>query len=225
MYCLNEAMAYLIGVILGDGHISNSTKSEKDLSKDYRISIEIADEEFLKDVIFPIMRCFTNSKSLPRSRKRKNKKRHYRLEIRHKKFYYFLTDVIKIPAGNKCGTIIVPKLIKKSDYLIKRNFVAGFFDADGGFRGGSIGITTKSGRFLEEFSMLLDELGIEHSKESWLNKKYQTVYFGLRLRKKSIVKFLKEIPLRNLEKLEKIYNRFGLLVGVPERSNGMGLGD
>ena len=44
---LNEDRAYLAGVIIGDGHISNSPKSKKDKSRDYRIVIDISNKDYI----------------------------------------------------------------------------------------------------------------------------------------------------------------------------------
>ena len=71
----------------------------------------------------------------------------------------------------------------------------------------------------EGVSKLLDEFKFLYSKESWINKKYDKEFFGIRLRKKEIDKFLKVLPLQNKEKLIRICNRFD--ARMPEWSNGI----
>jgi len=44
---LTPKIVYLAGAIIGDGSLSDYTKSKKDLSPDYRIRIDISDKEYL----------------------------------------------------------------------------------------------------------------------------------------------------------------------------------
>ena len=44
---LTTKTAYLAGVIVGDGHISNSNKSKTHKSKDYKIVIDLDNKEYL----------------------------------------------------------------------------------------------------------------------------------------------------------------------------------
>jgi intein/homing endonuclease len=203
-------MTYLIGVILGDGYISNSSKSKKDKSKDYRISIDLSDKKYLSSEIFPIFRKLTNTKSVPKERNQKNRKSRLYLMIRHKELYFFLTKNMGLPSGKKSGRIKVPEKIINLDLELKRHFIAGVFDTDGGFRGGSLGLSTKSQIFRDDLILLLKELGFSCSEDMWLNKKYNQNYFGFRILKRDIVKFLKKIPLRNHEKLDGIHRRFSI---------------
>ncbi len=219
--CLDSDMVYLIGAILGDCYLSNSHKSKKDFSKDYRIAIEMTDIDYLHREVFPIVKNLTSSTSIPKNRKRKNKKESSYLIVRNKRLHNFLTKNIGIPSGKKSGTIFVPQQIQEALQPIKRDFLAGVFDTDGGFRGKSLGFTTKSKVFRDGLYLLLEEFEIKCYKEEWLNKKYNKNYFGLNISKSDIVRFLNEIPIRNHEKLKRINERFGLHVGVPERSNGL----
>lgn len=47
---VNKDVSYLAGVIIGDGHISNSYKSSKSKYFDYRIVIDVSDYVFLKTI-------------------------------------------------------------------------------------------------------------------------------------------------------------------------------
>ena len=140
--------------------------------------------------------------------KRGNRKERLYFQFRNKSFYYFLTKQLDIKPGNKSSSVSVPIKIKKSSRDIKKYFLAGLFDTDGGFRSHSIGYTTASKKLNQEVGFLLTELSIKHKKESWNNKKYNKKYYGLRLAKSEINTFLKEIPLQNKEKLIRIRTRF-----------------
>jgi len=112
----------------------------------------------------------------------------------------------------KVGRITPIELTKETAYL------AGIFDTDGGFRGNCIGFTTASKKLNQDTSTLLNELSIKHISEKWKNNKYNRVYYGIKINKTEIGKFLNTLPLQNKEKLIRICKRFH--AGVPEWSNG-----
>jgi hypothetical protein len=57
-------------------------------------------------------------------------------------------------------------------------------------------------------SILLSRMNVKHAIEKWFNKKYSRYYYGIRLRKNEIDKFLNILPLRNEEKKKRINTRF-----------------
>ena len=214
---LTLTTAYLASVIVGDGHISNSCKSQKDKSKDYRIVIDVTDEHYL-NVIFKLITSVIFTTSTPKSPKiRGNRKKSFYLQIRNKSLFYFLTDSMEIPAGAKSHIVHVPTKIKISSREIKKHFLAGLFDTDGGFRRNSIGFSTASKRLNQDVSDLLKEFSIKHTLEEWKNKKYDRMYYGILIRKSEIDTFLKIFPLQNNEKSIRIRNKFN--AGMPEWPN------
>ena len=102
---------------------------------------------------------------------------------------------------------------------IKKQFLAGYFDTDGGFRGNSLGFTTASMNLWGGVSELLNEFSIKHTKEKWINKTYNRPFYGIKMGKGEIDKFLKELPLQNKEKLVRICQRFD--AEMPEWPNGI----
>ncbi len=214
---LDRKMAYLIGIIIGDGHIANSTKSKSDKSQDYRIKIDISDKEHLH-FISNLIKSIIKTKSVPKKSKiYGNRKARLYFQIRNKDLFMFLTKQMKIPNGAKSRRVYVPIAIKNANKIIQTFFLAGYFDADGGLRNGSLGFTTASCKMQEDISVLLDKFQITHAKEKWLNKNYDRYYFGIRIYKREIDKFLKTFPLQNQEKLKRIYKRF--YAELPEWSN------
>jgi len=129
---LNKETAYLAGVIVGDGHISNACKSKSDKSKDYRISIEIIERVYLEYIVDSI-RAFVKTKSKIKERinNRGNRTKLYYFQFRNKSFHHFLTHDLCIPSGNKCSSVRVPEKIFGSLNL-QVSFLAGLFDTDGG---------------------------------------------------------------------------------------------
>lgn len=214
---LNDKTAYLAGVIVGDGHISNSKKSRTDNSNDYRIVIEVVDFGFLKEIECLIKSIIT-TKSIIKKRvdKRVDRQNLYYFQFRNKDFYYFLTKNLGVFSGNKCFSVRVPDRIFTS-IEFQKHFLAGLFDADGGIRGMSVGFTSASFHLIQDVSKMLDNLRIRHSCESWENRKYSRYYFGIKILLKCIDRFLNELPFRNMQK----HRRSCLHVGVPEWPNGM----
>ena len=127
---LNEDMAYFMGALVGDGHISNSTKSKTDLSKDYRINFELTTYQLIKE-IEKITKQFIQTKSTSKkTKKRQGKKQSWRFQFRNKKFHTYLTEYIGLPKGSKTARLKVPNHINKSSDSIKKHFIAGLFDTD-----------------------------------------------------------------------------------------------
>ena len=213
---LNEQTAYLAGVIVGDGHISRATKSKQDKSPDYKITIEVVDSDFLS-VVASLIKEVINTKSVVKKTKpRIGKQQGYYFQFRNKSFYHFLTHDLSIPAGKKCFSVEIPTKILSSPEL-QRHFLAGLFDTDGGIRGKTIGFTSASKKLISDTSKILSDLNILHHTESWKNKRYNTDYYGIRIKAKDNDKFLNGLPLRNNEKLKKVFRHADVL----ERSNGM----
>ncbi len=213
---LNEKTAYIAGVIIGDGNISNATKSKEDKSPDYRITIELAEKGYLLRVTSLIKSIIKTRSQVVKRKPRERKQQHYYFQFRNKSFYYFLTKDLGIPAGNKCSSVQVPKIIFKNPNLYW-SFLAGLFDTDGGIRSNTIGFTSSSNELISGTGRILKNLKISYNTESWVNKKYNKEYYGLKINKKSTDRFLNNIPMKNYEKQKKVFRH----VGVPERSNGL----
>ena len=214
---INEETAYIAGVIVGDGHISNTHKANLTKSKDYKIAIEVIDLGFLKKVETSIKSVIqTKSTIKKRPKNRGNRKSLYYFNFRNKSFYYFLTDTLGIPAGRKCSSVRIPQKIFICMSL-QKHFIAGLFDTDGGIRGNTIGFTSASKLLMDDVGMILKNWGFRFYSEKWLNQKYQRNYYGIKIYKRDSDRFLKYLPLKNKEKLEKVFRH----VDVPEWSNGL----
>lgn len=216
---LNSETIYLLGAIYGDGHIRDGTKSKKDKSIDYKIGFEITDLEYLEKELLTIFKIITNTKSKVRIRKKKDRKITGILEIRNKDLFLFYTQEIGAHKGKRPRELDIPQKIKNTPLESKNHFIAGYFDTDGGFRNDSLGLSSKCRLFRDFFCEILAKNKIEFSKDSWINKKYQQRYYGVRIKKNSIDRFLNTFKLRNKEKLARINARYH--ARVPERSNGL----
>jgi len=215
---LKEETAYLAGVIIGDGHIADCTKSKEDQSRDYRIVLDIADKDYL-NLLCKMIKSIVKTESIPKYPKmRGNRKERLYFQFRNKSFFYFLTKSLGIAKGAKSSVVEVPIKIKNSSKEIKKYFLAGLFDTDGGFRGNTLGFTTASKKLNNNVSDLLNEFSIVHSLEEWKNKKYKRSYYGIKIKRSQIDRFLKMFPFQNKEKLVRICKKFN--AGVPEWPNG-----
>jgi len=178
---LNADTAYLAGVIVGDGHLSASYKSNNSGFKDYRINIDISDKEYLRRIFDIIKTIIPTKTSLATPIQRGNRIPRLYMNLRNKELFLFFTETLGIPAGKKSNIIKVPEIILNHDIKLQKQFLAGYFDTDGGFRGGTLGFTTASHNMQTDVSKLLNKLKISHSLEKWFNKKYSKTYYGIRL--------------------------------------------
>jgi intein/homing endonuclease len=202
---ISSDLIYLIGFIYGDGYIKDGPKSSTDSAKDYKIGVEISDIEFLKKVIKPLFQKFTNTKAKIIVRKREGKKLSGILEVRNKKIYLFLAEKLKTHKGAKTNKLDITKTIKNLPLYLKNEFLAGFFDADGGNRGNTIGFTSSSKYVRDFLCEILTANKIKYYKDSWNNKKYNRMYYGFKIKRDNIDIFLNIINLRNNQKLARSF--------------------
>lgn len=165
---ISAELAYLIGAILGDGHINKN--------KD-KIYFEVSDE-FLAYKFINKVSCVFDHKLKLHSRMDRGIKR--RLVIfNNKPAFRLFTRILKLPRGKKSHIIVVPEIIKNSDETIKLAFLEGVFDTEGCIRNKGFRLTTASLNFRNDLCDLLNLLGEKGSKDEWINKKYNKKYYGL----------------------------------------------
>lgn len=128
---INYKLAYLIGVIMGDGHLANPSKSYDKLTT-YNSEVRITDGN--KETFIELSKIFEDLfeyKPNIYSELSKVNKSFYRFVIKSKPLHRFLMVVCNIPTGNKARKICIPKIIRESPLEIQKWFITGFFDADG----------------------------------------------------------------------------------------------
>ena len=114
---LTPELAYLVGYAFGDGYLN---------SKDWTIGF--CDEydsqiSLIKEILESQFKVKTVKKRF------QNKTE---LHAYSKGLWLYLNKVFDFPAGEKKGRLKVPNLINNSNAAIQKEFVKGFFDADGG---------------------------------------------------------------------------------------------
>jgi hypothetical protein len=206
MFKLDNNIIYLAGAIAGDGHLKGGVKRKgKDNSKDYGIFIHSNNKEYLENILKLIKEKIDTKTKIS-----KGKRAHY-ISIRNKSLHTFFNKKLEIPLGKKSDKITIPSKLTNSQI---NYFLAGYFDTDGGIRGHSIGYCSASKQIITEINQYLNSIGIENTIDSWVNKKYQKEYYGIRVKKSSVNTFLKTIPLKNIRKLEKIRRDAGVVKRV-----------
>lgn len=217
---LNEKTAYLAGVIIGDGYISGGFKGTKSPNcRNYRVYIDLTDFDFISTVATLTRQIVPTSAPIREKKVPQGHMPSWSFSITNKSWWYFFTKTLGVPAGKKSRVVTVPQPIFNGSSTFKREFLAGLFDTDGGFRSETIGLTTASKTMAEQVVLLFKEFGFECGISSWVIKKYDWRYYGLRLRRRDVDRFLKEIPLRNERKKVAIAQRFNI-ADVPKWSNG-----
>lgn len=182
-------LAYLSGIILGDGHVSKRTE----------ISICTDSEEFANDVILPIIVRLFGYK--PASVHYDN---YLLLVIMAKPVHFLFSRVIGMPSGKKKGKISIPKFIFMNRGF-KVNFIRGLFDSDGGVtcsKKYSILISSSTLPFIIEVKSLLSELGVHlggpYRSGSGKGNEIRTFKAG------EIIKFQRLIGSRHPKKAERL---------------------
>lgn len=210
---MTPKLAYLIGQIMGDGHLSNP----KDLISNgslYNAEIRITKGEIkqlrlLTSIFYDI---FHYKPPIFRE------KSFYRLVARSKVIHRFLHIVCAIPSGNKKNKTYIPDMIIKKDDFIKC-FIGGFFDSDG-----CIVVKNKNIRVISmkqhNIKILLDikhqlkKFGINISgiyKDRGVRNGTSTLNYVLNIgRDEEKQKFIKIIPSLKVMEVSRLYGKFSI---------------
>lgn len=165
---VNPELAYLVGAILGDGHIKKASD---------KINFEVSEDWLAKKFMKKVKQVFEHNLNLG-SRIDRGKLRQG-VFFNNKPALRVFTKFFHIPRGKKSHKIIVPNIIKNSDRKIKLAFLEGVFDTDGCIRKKGFRLTTASVQFRDDLCELLESLGEKGYKDEWINKKYNKKYYGL----------------------------------------------
>ncbi|MDO8428592.1 MAG: LAGLIDADG family homing endonuclease [Candidatus Diapherotrites archaeon] len=175
---LTSEMAFLVGAILGDGHLGDRT-----------VSFELTDEELIQKITAIANKLFqTDFAHKKRIRLiRPNRKNSFTLYLDSKVITRFFNKFFEIPIGKKSDIIIVPSLIKSSSKEIQEAFLAGIFETDGCETKKEFTITTASEQFCNELYELIKGFGVPVHTSFWLNKVYHKKYYRVHFSKKLVI--------------------------------------
>jgi len=144
----NEIEGYLVGLVIGDGHIEPKTN---------RIVIASNNEEFI-DKISDLLKQLEYSHSIFYDKSATV----WKISVNSKKLHEILTTKYCIPAGNKTFTDFTPKL--ENNQL--NFFIAGLFDAEGWFE-------MDKGKYLRARIKMKNKSVISYLREILNQKGYQ----------------------------------------------------
>jgi len=224
---LTPELAEFIGIMVGDGHISNRIRKDRNSGQVYEIQIHgnIKDKKYYSKYVNTIIFNLFNIKfkiHLLQSRNavlllRNSKAIHSSLK------YYF-----ELPSRK--DNIEVPKIIMQSSEEIKTAFLRGFFDADGCFvvkyKPNSYPVVqaaSKSSQLINEIAEVLAQVNIpsctfkDDKYYGKRNKRYITHCINVNGRKR-VEKYMNSIGFSNKNKIEK-YRKFieNELKGIKKR--------
>jgi len=170
---LSPELTWLVAALLCDGHLCPNGSG---------LAFEVGDLTLAKIFSSKINAVFEAKCTEIREINRVGRKTTYVFDLSNKPVCYFFNKLFEVPFGKKCAIIRVPKLIQQANLEIKKVFLKGVFETDGGKRGGGLGLTSLSEDFVDDVSELLKEFNVDPHKESWVNKKYNKKCFGSRFK-------------------------------------------
>ena len=191
----NKELAYLFGLLLGDGSlpISKTKRENGRLQNRYFIYFWSNNKEFLEDLYVPIFKkLFLLEPRIERLNHKINDFYNCRIESKH--IYLYLAS-LGFTLGRKARIAKVPNLPSEFRY----DLLAGLLDTDGGKKGSGFGLSTASEELAIFCSDLFRELDLPFHSCPWKYKGH--MYHQIYVRRKGFLKLLEHIPIRNKEKI------------------------
>ena len=195
----NNDLAYLFGLLLGDGSLpkSKTIKPNGDYQDRYIIHFFSNSKNFSEEVYIPLfIRLFSISPRLD-VRKIKNRNVLYDVRIESIMIYKFL-EKIGFTTGRKAKIAKVPNIPNKYKVYV----LAGLLDTDGGKKGNGFGLSTAS-EYLASFCIkIFEKYKLPYHSTPWYynNHIYHQIYIG----KKNMHQILEYIPIKNEDKIKYI---------------------
>src|SRR3989338_4971605 len=199
---LTPELAYIIGVILGDGHLHNNKGNKRG---NWLIGVYFDNMSHLKIYSDFVKGIFNIN---PKTSKIKDK-RNYSSYFCSKAIHWYLRTFFELPNGNKSARIEIPKLILNSNKEICGSFLSGLFDSDGTIaKSGKrkyLKFASASKKIIDQVYSQLKDFGITCYKHHWLkNEKYKMLFDVSVYDPQSILKFNKEISFKHPLKKQKL---------------------
>lgn len=197
---LDEKLAEIIGVLNGDGHISN-----------FKYEVCVAGNRLEKDYFNYLKKLFQSKLNL--KFRIFNVTSGLKMRCYSKSLSQFFID-IGLPKGNKLNKLKIPLFIKTNKtYLL--HYIRGLFDTDGTIyvrrkKDMVLEISSADNRFLKEIRNSLSSFDLHSS----LLKNHIAIY-----NKKDIIRFFCIIKPANTKHLKKYKGYLKLRAGGPENSD------
>lgn len=191
----NKDLAYLFGLLLGDGTLPYTYSKKKDgrLQKRFIIAFCSNSKEFIDNVYNHLFQKVFSLKPYIEIRKKKNLL--YVSRIESKETYNFLREWGYIP-GRKAKIAKIPANLPEK---FRVHILAGLLDTDGGKKGSGFGLSTSSENLANFCISIFKELNIPYHSCPWHYNNH--IYHQIYVRKHDAVKILKFIPIKNKDKI------------------------
>ena len=192
----NKDLAYLFGLLLGDGSlpVTNSIRPNGKYQKRYLIYFICNSKSFLTAIYIPLFKKLFGL--TPRADLIKNKINIlYNCRIESKAIYEFLKKK-GFTIGRKARIAKIPRQMPKKYYVY---LLAWLLDTDGGKKGNGFGLSTASKDLASFCINVFKELNLPYHSCPWLYKEH--IYHQIYINRKNMQKILKKIPLKNPDKI------------------------
>ena len=205
---IDKKLAYLLGVIMGDGHLANPNKSY-DKKTSYNSELRITDgykETFV--ALSGIFEELFDYKPKIYSELSKVNRLFYRFVIKSKPLHRFIMNICEVPTGAKFDKVDIPQIIRNCQLDIQKSFISGFFDADGCIRLANkkfpmISIAQKNPKILYSIIEVSKKLNLSWSGPYKSNHPRNQGYQIRITNKDNVERFLKEFPPFNPIKIKQ----------------------
>lgn len=195
----NKDLAYIFGLLLGDGSLpnSNTIRPNGKLQKRHVIHFVSDSKDFTINVYQPLFEKVFGLEPKMTARVRKNRNVLYECRIESKKLYVFLVKM-GYTSGRKARIATIPKMPSKYEIYL----LAGLLDTDGGKKGNGFGLSTASPHFARFCEEMFKKLNLSYNSCPWHYKDH--IYHQVYVPKSEMHKLLKAIPIQNKDKIEFI---------------------
>ena len=194
-----ESLAYIIGVILGDGCLAGRKTNKK---QDWKIIVCFDNENHCNlfcDYFYKIFGILPKKHDYGRG--------YIEADINSKVIYWFLIEFFEIKHGIKHDSIKVPSILKWQKRTVIAYFIRGLFDSDGTVvpSNKKVAFASTSKTIIGELKQILSDFGIYCSYSCWVKKGGFKPLYSLQIcSKKSISAFKNSIGFSHPSKEKKL---------------------
>ncbi|MBI5222884.1 hypothetical protein HY990_00525 [Candidatus Micrarchaeota archaeon] len=195
---ISPKLAYLMGWMVGDGHLKKSHNYLVKLSEKSTDQLNFVLKPLFKelfDINVPIFRRYKNG---------------YALQVGSKPIYRFFKNVLQLKTGK------IPDLVWHFDALNKRYFLMGVFDAEGHVICSStcrrVAISQKDPVFLEQLRIIGSSLGVLFNspvKHVTRLGVWYSINLGSTVQTRNFASHVGSLHVEKSKKLEKLVTRIG----------------
>lgn len=198
---VNEDLAYFLGILAGDGHISNPKPHQ---ARWWIIQMCEDALEFQSLVYIPLVErlfCYTPKIHV---NKRTDGRRNVYTRINSFVIILYLTNVLGIRSGYKTDIVDMPVCILHSEEKIRLAFVRGLFDTDGTVTEGTARYSTVSEKLFYQVQTVLRSSGIEFRTNVWKKNEIAKQLYTIVIPKRQLGNFSKIVGFKNCRKKIKL---------------------